>query len=102
MSNDDIWQCGCGETSLSLQRDGAVICEACGKVAAHAKVTFARSKAVAEDTHRQKHISLHASLDELLADFIQHTGEPPLQLPIMYLLQWSYGQTLHPTEKEAP
>lgn len=59
-------------------------------------------KQVKEISIRQAHINrhkeLHSYLDELLADFIRHTGKMPLKLPIQELMEWSNEQTKNPTE----
>ena len=47
--------------------------------------------------HIKKHKELHASLDELLADFITHTEKFPSQATIMELIDWSFEQTKNPT-----
>lgn len=48
--------------------------------------------------HRARHEELHRMLDELLADFIVQNGSArPSATPIMTLVQWSYEQTLVPT-----
>lgn len=46
--------------------------------------------------HRDRHRMLHAFLDELVADFIDHTGKLPSQTTLMELMQWSHEQTLKP------
>lgn len=50
------------------------------------------------EEHKQKHIELHAALDELFADYIQHNQPPYTEMPVVDLLEWSYEQTLNPTE----
>lgn len=55
------------------------------------------------DEHRQRHVELHRSLDELFADFIRHAPRDQhqfLDMPLSTLLSWSYQQTLEPTELE--
>ena len=52
-----------------------------------------------EASHRERHIQLHKYFDELLADFIAHTKEPPLYRPIKDLMEWSFEQTKNPTEE---
>lgn len=56
--------------------------------------------------HQMRHVHLHRSLDELVADFIRHNmkskhdGRPICGLTntsIMELMQWSYTQTQQPT-----
>lgn len=48
------------------------------------------------EEHKQRHIKLHESLDELLADFIQQSEGPILDLPILDLINWSFDQTQNP------
>lgn len=50
-----------------------------------------------EEVHRERHVLLHRSLDELLADWITHTGKTPSGDTVMEFLQWSHLQTEHPT-----
>jgi hypothetical protein len=50
--------------------------------------------------HKQRHIDLHRSLDELIADFITHTGLLPSKTLLIDLMSWSKFQTVEPTEKE--
>lgn len=52
-----------------------------------------RSEALAEK-HRQRHIELHRELDELVADWIQHTGRLPSRTTVMELIKWSHQQTI--------
>ena len=47
-----------------------------------------------KEQHRERHILLHSSLDELLADFITHTGSLPSKTAIIDLMIWSHKQTL--------
>jgi hypothetical protein len=47
--------------------------------------------------HLERHNELHAHLDELLADFMQHTGKLPSRTPILELMQWSIAQCTDPT-----
>ena len=50
--------------------------------------------------HKQRHIELHRSLDQLFADFVQHNPHLHnyMQQPIMALIEWSYRQTIEPDE----
>ncbi len=50
--------------------------------------------------HKARHIELHKNLDELMADWINHTGVFHLGIPIMELMAWSYKQTIKPDEKK--
>jgi hypothetical protein len=50
------------------------------------------------EQHRERHVALHRSLDELLADFIGHTGSLPSQTTLTEFLTWSHSQTLDPAE----
>jgi len=52
------------------------------------------------EEHKQRHMELHKNLDELLADWIGHTFSLPSTSTVMQLLDWSYQQTLNPTEVE--
>lgn len=51
--------------------------------------------------HKDRHIALHRSLDELLADYITHTGKLLNQTTAMDLIEWSYKQTQNPTPDKA-
>lgn len=53
------------------------------------------------EEHKQRHIELHRALDELAADFINHTGKLPSTTTIMELVRWSYRQTQNPDEHES-
>lgn len=49
--------------------------------------------------HVQRHKELHASLDELYADYLtQNKGKLPSNTTVLELLQWSYQQTKEPTK----
>jgi len=48
------------------------------------------------EEHRQRHIELHRSLDELLADWIGNTEGLPSTSTIMELIEWSHSQTEGP------
>lgn len=50
--------------------------------------------------HKERHILLHKHLDELIADYITHTGKTPSTSTLMEFLTWSYEQTQNPTEIE--
>ena len=50
--------------------------------------------------HKQRHVELHRSLDELIADFVTHTDKMPSQTSLRELMEWAYQQTIEPTEKE--
>jgi len=54
------------------------------------------------EKHIKRHKELHESLDELLADFITHTGKRPSQTSIFELLQWSHKQTEEPQDNGGP
>lgn len=53
------------------------------------------------EEHKQRHIQLHNSFDELFADFIGHTGRLPIQTTLIDFLNWSYDQTIKPTEAKS-
>ena len=52
------------------------------------------------DWHIARHKMLHKNLDELMADFINHTGKLPSQATIMELAAWSNKQVQKPEVKE--
>ncbi len=53
-----------------------------------------------EEEHKQRHIELHKSLDELFADYIAHHPKEAsfTGMPIGKLMLWAYEQTKNPTE----
>jgi len=51
-----------------------------------------------QEQHRKHHDLLHKHLDELAADFIQHTEKTLHDTSVEELLKWSYDQTMTPTE----
>lgn len=55
-------------------------------------------------THKEVHIKLHESLDELVADFIRFNPDKRLLdtsiMDLMDLMDWSCSQTINPTESE--
>lgn len=53
-----------------------------------------------EGEHRLRHKQLHKSLDELSADFINHTGKLLSETTIMELMIWSFEQTKNPSVKD--
>ena len=50
------------------------------------------------EQHKARHVELHRMLDELVADWIGHTGKRPSTSSVMDLMQWAHEQTLNPTE----
>lgn len=50
------------------------------------------------EEHKEIHIQLHKSLDQLLADYITHVKDSSIDDSIYTLLKWSYEQTLNPSE----
>lgn len=46
--------------------------------------------------HKARHLELHRALDELIADFLTHTGKLPSRSTVMELMEWSYQQTIEP------
>lgn len=50
------------------------------------------------EAHKERHGELHQMFDELVADFILHTGKLPSQTTLKELMDWSYLQTLNPEE----
>lgn len=50
--------------------------------------------------HIKKHIELHQSLDQLVADFIRHTKNLPSKTNLFEFMKWSSEQTKNPTEEK--
>ena len=50
-----------------------------------------------KEEHQARHVKLHESFDELLADFIGHTDGLPSTTTLMEFMTWSHEQTIHPT-----
>ena len=50
--------------------------------------------------HKEKHIELHRMLDELVGDYISHTGKLPSRTTVMELMNWANDQAMKPTEKK--
>lgn len=48
--------------------------------------------------HKARHEFLHKYLDELLADFIKHTGNFLQKTSLRELMEWSHAQTIKPDE----
>ena len=50
-----------------------------------------------EEEHRLRHVELHKSFDELMADFLaQHPRKLPSNTTLMELMVWSHKQTIKP------
>jgi len=58
-----------------------------------------RLKQELHNKHVLRHKELHKSFDELLADFIGHTGKLPSDTTLNEFMAWSYEQTINPTEE---
>lgn len=56
-------------------------------------------KRTKRESHKKTHEILHQMFDELVADFIEHTGRLPSETTVMELIQWSHEQTKNPSEK---
>ena len=52
------------------------------------------------EEHKKRHVLLHAHLDELFADYINHHSDERqfTQMPLIKLLRWSHEQAENPTE----
>ena len=50
-----------------------------------------------EEEHKARHVDLHGKFDELLADWIGHTGGLPSKTSLVEFMNWSHEQTIHPT-----
>lgn len=49
------------------------------------------------ESHKKRHVFLHRMLDELLADWITHTGGRPSNCPCDEFLKWANEQRTNPT-----
>lgn len=52
------------------------------------------------EEHKEKHIKLHKSFDELVADYVSHTEKLLSETTVMELIEWSYSQTINPKESK--
>lgn len=50
--------------------------------------------------HAERHKELHAALDELAADYINHTEKRPSKVALLEFMLWSASQMNTPSEKE--
>ena len=55
--------------------------------------------AIRGQEHAYRHVLLHEYFDELIADFIRHTGKLPSRTTVLELMQWSAQQQVSPTEE---
>lgn len=52
-----------------------------------------------KEQHAKHHGTLHRHLDELMADYMTfHPGALPSETTVLQLMQWSYTQTVEPSE----
>ena len=62
-------------------------------------------KDITPEEHMRRHLELHAKLDELIADFIDHTfkvndkNRHLSTVTVLEFLQWSAQQTISPSVK---
>lgn len=54
------------------------------------------------EEHIKRHKELHKSLDELVADYIDHTDSTLSETNLMDFVQWSARETENPTEVDNP
>lgn len=94
--------CRTTNNSSTPPTDNMIHCTHCGFLTVQTlHVVSSRSvlpKGLTKAQHRQRHVLLHKHLDELLADFITHTGKLPSKTSLMEFLRWSAEQTHTPTE----
>jgi hypothetical protein len=50
--------------------------------------------------HLQRHLYLHAALDELVADVVSNTARRPSEMTVLDLLRWSWAQCGHDEEDD--
>lgn len=53
------------------------------------------------EKHMEHHKMLHRRLDELVADFINHTKGLPSKTTVLELMEWSAEQVKNPESVEA-
>jgi len=61
---------------------------------------YRKGETMTKEEHIQRHEKLHKYLDELVADWIDHTKSLPSKNTVFELLQWSNKQTSLPTERK--
>ena len=49
-----------------------------------------------DTAHKQRHLELHRSFDELIGDWIAQTNPIPSKATVMDLINWSYKQSRKP------
>ncbi len=56
------------------------------------------------EEHKQRHVELHKSLDELFADYIIHHPDESNYsgMVLQQFIRWSYEQSKNPTEEKHP
>ena len=55
---------------------------------------------LSKEEHTERHKFLHKALDELVADYIQHTENLPSKTMLAQFMDWSHKQTINPDENE--
>lgn len=50
--------------------------------------------------HKERHVMLQKYLDEIVADFINHTEALPSQTSVLELMFWAAAEAKEPTEKD--
>lgn len=59
----------------------------------------AQELAMDKERHAKHHSTLHRHLDELMTDYMTfHPGAVPSKTTVLELMQWSYTQTVEPSE----
>lgn len=58
---------------------------------------FIATEALPKEEHRRRHVELHKAFDELVADWIAHTGKLPSKSSVLELMDWSAQQTKDPS-----
>jgi hypothetical protein len=62
-------------------------------------MTHPNPLAISGEEHLYRHVLLHEYLDELIADFIRHTGKLPSRTTVLELMRWAAEQRASPTEE---
>lgn len=62
------------------------------------RIPLSKPKKKKDLTHKDIHIQLHRSLDQLAADFMRHTQQLPSKTSVMDLMKWASEQAKNPSE----
>jgi len=55
---------------------------------------------ISKEQHKKRHVMLHKHMDELLGDYIHHTGKWISNSTIWNVIDWSFKQTATPEDDQ--